>query len=315
MKRFAPIMVTLVLMMGLIYVVVTKKNQKMPQATNVFDIGAFTPMQTCAQPPKFLQKLHIPQPVVIDLSQKRYKGVAFLFGKNFTKVLHPKQWEQYEHFSTYALDIRGNAYLIPTPYISIKPTTFNLQKKIFKLNTNTGKIEVFMDIEEVHPTPNNPYGLNAIAYDCDDHTLWGSAIDESGYERQRGVIYHIDPKTKSIVQRVEGFDALTLSILRTKKGKYLLAGSARDNGLYAFDIHHTELDNSAKRILEIPDPNAHIRKIKMKTANQLELQTIPFSYSLIAQSSRQDRIHYTATKDIGQNRWRVLKSKNIQPIP
>jgi hypothetical protein len=145
MKRFVPIVGTLLLFAGLAIVVVDQKNKKTSESTVVFDVGSFAPRRTCARPPGFLSKHHIPQPVVIDLSQKRHKGIALLYGKGFEKVLHPKQWEQYEHFSTYALDREGNIYLIPTPFISIHPTTFSLQKKLFRLNTLTGKVEIFMD--------------------------------------------------------------------------------------------------------------------------------------------------------------------------
>ena len=129
---------------------------------------------------------------MIDLSQKRFKGIVLLYGKDFQQVLHPEQWEQYEHFSTYSVDEKGNVYLVPTPFISIRPTTFNLQKNIYKLDTKSGKTSIFMHFEDVLPSANNPYGLNAITYDCDDKTLWVAAIDESNYQSQKGVIYHIN---------------------------------------------------------------------------------------------------------------------------
>ena len=231
------------------------------------------------------------------------------YGPRLSKTLHPKQWEQYEHFSTYALDKQGNIYLVPTPFISIHPTTFTLQKKIFKLDTQTGKISIFMDFDDIHPTPNNPYGMNAIAYDCDDQTLWAAAIDESDYQAQKGVIYHIDPTTKTVLQQVEGFDALTLKIVHTQTGKYLLAGSARDNGLYAFAITKGILAKQPVKLAELPDPNEHIRKIKVTAANQLELQSIPFTYSLIARTAKKDRTHYSATWNSANQEWKIVKKK------
>ncbi len=295
MRRYLPIVLSVVLVGVAAFLVVSGKNKLLPQKTlRQIDIGKFVPEGTCAKPPAFLRRLHIPQPVIIDLSQKRFKGVALLYGKKFQKVLHPRQWEQYEHFSTYTLDKRGNIYLAPTPFISIHPTTFNLQKKIYRLDTNTGKVSIWMEMDDVHPSEHNPYGINALAYDCDDKSLWVSAIDESDYKSQKGVIYHIDPSAKKILQRVNGFDALTLAVLHAAKGKYLLAGSARDNGLYAFAIDKGKLSETPVRLLEIPDPNEHIRKIKIKGPNHLELQTIPFTYSMIARTAKKDRTHYDA---------------------
>jgi len=284
-----------------------RSKERIPSPThqNAPSIGSFKPTRSCARLPGFLRQLHITQPVVIDLSQKRYTGVAMHYGPGLSKTLHPKQWEQYEHFSTYTLDEAGNIYLIPTPFISIRPTTFSLQKKIFRLDSHSGKIAIFMDVDDVHPSPNNPYGMNAIVYDCDDHTIWAAAIDESDYRSQRGVIYHIDPRTRTVMQRIEGFDALTLAIIHTEKGKYLLAGSARDNGLYAFAIEQGHLSAKALRLTQLPDANEHIRKIKIKGTNKLELQTIPFTYSLIARTAKRDRTHYLAVWNKTTQKWEL----------
>ena len=310
MKRLWPVGAALVFVIGLaVFVIMAKQRQESSPGVRAFDLGTFSPARSCARLPRFLRRMHISQPVVIDLSQKHYTGVALRYGKHFSRVLHPKQWEQYAHFGTYALDTAGNLYLVPTPYISIHPNTFTLQQKLFRLDTVTGKISIFMDFDDVHPRPENPYGLNAVAFDCDDGTLWVAAIDESDYRRQRGVIYHIDPASRQIIQRVEGFDALTLRLIHTSKGKFLLAGSARDNGLYAFDIHEREgLASLPHKVLELPDPNAHIRKIKPQAGNRLALQAIPFSYSLVAQSAKEDRTHFSAKWSPKKQNWQVVKS-------
>ena len=309
MKRLWPIAVALILIAGLAtFVVVAKQHRRDSSDAHIWNFGTFSPARACSRPPKFLRQMHIPQPVMIDLSQKHYTGIALRYGTNFTQVLHPKQWEQYAHFSTYTLDAVGNLYLVPTPYISIHPTTFTLQKKLFRLDTTTGRVSIFMTFDDVRPRPDNPYGLSAVTYDCKDQTLWVAAIDESSYRHPRGVIYHVDPVHRRILQRVEGFDALTLRMIHTHKGTFLLAGSARDNGLYAFDISAEKgLASTPHKILEIPNPNGRIRKISLQAKNQLELQTIPFSYSLVAQAAKEDRTHYLATWSSQKLAWKIEK--------
>jgi len=306
MKKYLPIIVVILVLASFAYIVVEKKKLQQPNAgvNEVYNIGTFVPSKNCAKLPNFLQKLHIPQPVMIDLSQKKYKGIALLFDKGFSRALHPKQWEQYGHFSTYALDDKGNIYLVPTPFISIEPTTFNLQKNIYKVDTNTGKVSIFMHLDDVHPASDNPYGINAIVYDCEDKTLWVAAIDESDYQSQKGVIYHINLQTKEIMQKIEGFDVLSMTLLKSKQGKYLLLGSARDNGLYAYNMHTKE---KPKKILELPSANEHIRKIKIKSANRLELQSIPFSYTLIAQTAEKYRTLYDLKWDFKKMKWEIVK--------
>ncbi len=307
MTRYLPIAAALLVVAGLVFWVVGNKHPSpLQMATNV-SIGDVIPQRPCGRTPAFLRNLHIPQPVMIDLSQKRFTGIALLYGHNFQKALHPKQWEQYEHFSTYALDERGNIYLVPTPFISIRPTTFALQKNLYRLDSHTGKVSIFMELDDVTPSPNNPYGINAVAYDCTAKQLWVGAIDASDYREQKGVLYRIDPRTKKILQRYTGFDALTLAIVRTTRGRYLLAGSARDHGLYAFAMDEHGLISDPKKILEIPNPNEHIRKIKIAGKNRLHIETIPFSYSLIARSAKKDRTRYAATWDPKRRAWIVQK--------
>lgn len=311
MQRILPLL-SLFFVLGAGYFVYTEKNLHMNHVSKIEEnIGNFTRIQSCVQLPKFLKKLKIKQPVMIDLSQKRYKGIALLHGQRLEKVLHPKRWEQYENFSTYALDREGNIFLAPMPFISIKPTTFNLQKNIYKLHSDSGKLEIFMHFDDVLPSPDNPYGVNGLVYDCDDNTLWVSAIDETSYKEQKGLIYHVDLKRKKVLQKVHAKDALSLSLVKSTQGKYLLAGAARSSGLYAYKIETLNgkqvMSEGAKKLLELPNPNEHIRKIKVTGKNTLALQTIPFSYSLIAQTAKKDRLLYDAAWDQYKKKWSIIK--------
>jgi hypothetical protein len=306
-KKVLPILVALFFVVIGTYIVVQKKSEKSQKPLQLTgeNIGSFDKQKKCVVLPKFLQKMQIPQPIVIDLTQKRFKGIALQYGKDLKGVLHPKQWEQFEHFGTYTLDEKGNIYLIPMPYISILPTTFNLQKNLYRLDTQTGKVSIFMHFDDVLPTAKNPYGLQSIAYDCDDKTLWIAAIDESNYQKQKGIIYQVDPKTKSILRTIKGFDALSLSILKTDQSKFLLLGSARDNGLYKYDLLKQDKKQKPVKIVTLPNDNEHIRKIKIKGNNTLELQTIPFSYTLIAQTAKQDRMVHSVKWNEQIKKWNI----------
>lgn len=310
MRKYLPIVMSLAVVVAIFATVIYKKNydKKPLQKDEIFQ-GEFSKKQACGKPPRFLQQLGVRQPVVIDLSQKHFKGIAFHHGAGMQKILHPKEWESFESFGTYALDEQGNLYLAPMPYISISPDTFELQKNIYQLNSMTGKLSVFMTFDDVFPGPNNPYGVNTLVYDCDDKTLWAAAIDETDYQSQKGVIYHIDPNTKKILQRTTGFDALTINLLQTTKAKYLLAGSAKDNALYAYKISDGSLSTSPVKLFELLNPNEHIRKIKIKANNQLELQAIPFSYTLIAQATEQYRVIYDAKWDKTTSQWILSKQE------
>jgi len=303
MKKYVPIIITLVIVIGLALITFYLKNNPQIKKEDVsVDIGTFTKQSSCARHPNFLKKLKIPQPIAIDLSQQNYKGLAFLYGRGLQEALHLKAWEKFDHFSTYALDPQGNMYLSPMPFISIKENTFEFQKSIYKLNTNSGNLSVWMRFDEVKSGTKNPYGVIALIYDCDDHTLWISAIDESSYGSKKGSIYQIDIDQKKILQRVDGIDALSLQLVKTTKGKYLLYGAANESGLFAFKIQNGILNDPIK-LFDLPVANEYIRKIKIRKENFLEIQTIPFSYSLVAQTSSRLRNNYKVIWNVKKKQW------------
>ena len=290
MRRYLPILISLLVVAIATLLVVSLKEKSKFTSVKIDNIGEFDKKPTCAIQPLFLSKLKVPQPIAVDLSQQKYRGVAFLFGPKLLQAIHPKSWRRFDHFSSYILDPKGNMYLTPMPYITIEPNTFKFQKSLYKLDSNSGKLSVWMTIDEVKAGANNPFGLIALDYDCDDNTLWVSAIDESDYDKSRGVIYHIDVKTKKILQRVEGFDALSVRLIESKKGKFLLTGSSRDNALYAYKIKDRRLSTTPIKLLELPDFNQRIRKIDIVSKNTLQLQSIPFTYTLIAETGEDSTV-------------------------
>jgi len=301
MKKYVLIALSLFMVTLLGLVAVWQKNSKLIDE-KVNSIGGFLKQQSCARHPNFLNKLKIPQPIAIDLSQQQHKGLAFLYGQRLQEAVHLKTWEKFDHFSTYVLDPKGDMYLSPMPYISIKERTFEFQKSIYKLDTNSGKLSAWMTLDEVKAGSNNPYGIIALAYDCDDHTLWASAIDETDYRTNRGVIYHIDIASKKILKRIEGVDALSLKLVKSTQGKQLLFGGARENILYGLETKTLKIT----KLFEFPNAHEHIRKIKVRGENLLELQTIPFSYSLIAQTSGgNDRKYYFLEWNSNTASWKL----------
>ena len=84
MKRLLPIVVALVFVVGLVtFVIIVKQRHRVSPDAHAFDIGAFSPVRSCSRLPRFLRRRHISQPVMIDLSQKHYTGVALRYGHNF----------------------------------------------------------------------------------------------------------------------------------------------------------------------------------------------------------------------------------------
>ena len=307
MKKFIPIIAVVLILAGVGYFVLNDSSSSIVEkkSDNIVKLEEFNKVKSCARIPNFLYKMGIKRPL-IDLSQLHYKGIAFYYGNRFNKVLHKKEWERFDALGTYTIDSLGNIYLTPNPFISIKPTTFNLQKAIYKMDSSSGKLERWLVIDDVKPNATNPYGLISIVYDCSSKKLIVSSIDGSNYKAQRGRIYQVDPKTKDVVKLVDGFDALTLNMLYTKKSKYLLAGSARDSGVYLFAFKNGKLNSNSIKLFELPNPSLRVRKIKVIGKNRLRLETIKFNYSLIAETTKKQRFIYIATYNPSNTTWQIV---------
>jgi len=306
MKKFIPFILVLILLGGAGFFLLKDEKQasnNQVKQVDSFKLENFNKIRSCARLPEFLYKAGVKRPI-IDLSQQQYRGVAFYYGVGFKKALHKKEWERFDALGTYTLDSKGNMYLTPNPYISIKPTTFNLQKAIYRLDSISGKLDRWMVIDDITPNQNNPFGLISIVYDCQNKTLWASSIDKSDYKSAKGRIYHIEPKTKEILGKVSGFDALTLAWVYGSKSRYLLAGNARDNGVYAFEFKDGKIVNTPYKLFELPNPRLRVRKIKVIAPNKLKIEAIKFNYSLIAETTKKQRIDYIVTYK--NSTWHII---------
>ena len=310
MKKILPILLVVLILAGAGYFMLNGSSEvETKESVQGLKLEAFDKARTCSRMPTFLYKAGVKRPI-IDLTQLHYKGIAFYYGNKFTKVLHQKEWEKYDALGTYTIDSLGDIYLTPNPFISVNPTTFNLQKAIYKMDSKSGKLTRWMEIDDVKPNSRNPYGLMSIVYDCDNSSLIASSIDESDYKAQKGVIYQINPKTQDIVNRVEGFDALTVNLLHSKNSKYLIAGSARDNGVYAFTFNMNKLNSKAYKLFELPNPRLRVRKIKVIARNRLKLETIKFNYSLVAETNKKQRYEYIAIYNPSNSTWHIAAKGN-----
>ncbi len=293
MRRYLPIVVALVAVAGLfIYVELSKKS------TSELIEGLSRP-KNCSKPPQFFDNPKVARSVVIDLSQQRFKGIAFIHGQD---SLYSKQWGQYGHFGTYALSDSGDIYLAPMPFISIKENTFDLQKNLYKLDSKSAKLSVFMHFDSVEPARSNPFGIISVLFDCQDRSLWVSAIDKSSYSTQAGRVMHVDLESREVIDQIDGFDAFTITLADTDHGRVLLAGSAYEPSLYAIPIDSA--DQKPIKLFDLLDSNKRIRKIKIIDRDKLLLQVVDFSYSLVAMSSDRYREEYVASYS-GSGSWHI----------
>ena len=229
------------------------------------------------------------------------------------KTYQDESWKKFGYLSSLTFDNKGNIYVIPTPFISLlqnKPWQMN---KILKVDTDNGKMSVWMNFATDSTQPiNNPYGMLGLTYNCNDSSMWASTVYGSSRHQEAGIIYHIDVRSKKIIDTLLNVDALALAINEDENHtQRLYYGSARDGKIFSYIIDKKGLLVRSSKRLEISLENLGLRgddkARKIRFINDALLITgKTFNYNLEATS---DKIESTYTFQWGKatNRW-ILQS-------
>ncbi len=285
----------------LLYKVVFKGEKQRPRP--VLAIG---PVDLCRKIPPLTKKHGMKEPLMIDLRQQAFEGLRIIEARENGKILQMEEWDDAGHLGPYTLDEEGNIYTAPVPYVSLEVNKQEDQNRIMKVDGKSG--EMYEYIRFPYPTSfshNNPYGVMGLTYDCQTKSIYASSLAGSDPDKEQGIIYQVNAKTKEIVSKLEGIDAIGINIFITKTGKRLYYGSAREPEVFSIALDEegrfkgspsfefslmAQKGGSADR--------AH--RIRFSQNNGMEVKGIEFSYSLMAASDPLRNIYnfvYDRTKD------------------
>lgn len=278
-----------------------------------FAIGEVT---YCRSIPRFAQAMGYTQASVLSTVGKE-KGLV-LFDPPGTTGGDPKNiyqhptWDDAGYFGAPVTDRSGNIYLAPAPRVSLLDNPPEQQNTIYKVDTDTGVMAEFIKLPPAAPlSPNNPFGLLSLAYDCDTESLYASSVAGSTRTDEVGRIFRIDLKTGKVASQFDGVDAFGLGVFNGVTGKRLYFGAAR-----APEVRSVALDGrgdfAGKPRLEFSmaglgaEGDEKARRI-LFTTNTMEIRAMEFEFNLIATSERQQSVYqlrYNASVDA----WRPIQN-------
>lgn len=250
--------------------------------------------------------------MLIELARDK-KTKAVNANQERQKVYQDATWKQFGYLSSITFDNKGNIYVLPTPFISLlqnKPWQMN---RIMKVDSETGKMSVWMDLKaDSTQAINNPYGLLSLTFDCTDMSIWTSSVYGSSRRKEIGAVYHIDVATKKIIDTLTNADALSLAISTDEKNaRRLYYGSARDGKIFSYLIDNkgalirnsfrleTSLENLGLRGDDKP------RKIRFVNGAMV-VTGKSFNYNLEATSDKIESTYRFVWSKVS-NRW-ILES-------
>ena len=268
------------------------------------------PVSGCVHRPAFVSQLGMGNQIYIGTSLKGYKGLTLSARQPDGKTLvyqHPT-WDDAGNLAAYILDGDGNIYVAPAPFVSLDENPPEEQNNIYKVDTNTGEMALFLTLPWARPPDTaNPYGVMGLTYDCDTHSLYASSVAGSTYDDEVGRIFQIDLASAQIVSQLEGVDAFGLGVYRGVNGKRLYFGSARNSGIRSVALDESGALDAEQRLefylLAAPGgQDERAKRIQFPEKDEMLIKGIEFNYTLRAASDFVEH-DYTYRYDPASDAW------------
>ena len=191
-----------------------------------YEVGSVTACNSVQ--PAFAQKLGFSGNAVLDTRSQDVRGIAiFDLDQNGkpTRSFQDPTWSSAGFLGPPVLDGAGNIFVAPIPAINILNNPPAKANYLYRIDTATGKMAAIMDLPTLAaPTPENPYGIMGLAYDCDTNSLYVSSVFGSTRLTQAGRIFRIDLNTTRSVLSSTALMALGWQSSTARKGNASTGG-------------------------------------------------------------------------------------------
>lgn len=244
---------------------------------------AATKQVNCEGKPKFLSKIGISGDVTFATNEKGVRGLI-VFGAPaensdaLSRYQH-QSWSSAGFLDAFVMDRNGNLYLAPSPRTGLGVKEPKNQDQIFKLNTKDGVLASYITLPSAAPaSPENPYGVLGLAYDCDTNSLYATTVTGSTPAQSVGRIYRVDLSSGEIAGERDNLDAYGVAV-RSAQSKQLVFGSPHDAQIRALDLDaEGNLQGEPRTIATLADPQ-RARSISFATENEMIVQAVEFSFT------------------------------------
>ena len=267
--------------------------------------AAFAPRNLCKSPPAFMRGLRTNQGFgagsALSTSERDLIGLAVVdfdpqSGQRLRAWQHPS-WRSAGNLSAFALDQRGDVYVIPAPRVNLLENPPAQQNRLYRVDSSTAEMTLALEFPVAAAvSQRNPFAGLGLSYDCALDSLFLSSVAGSTPSEQRGKVYRIAlrPSAK-IVSTLANMDIFAVTSVASASGTALVLGSARDAEVLQIDLDaNGDFPDSALAtpLLSIsgfgPDGNDRARKIEVGPDGTLTVRGARFAFNL-AQPSAQDK--------------------------
>ncbi len=277
-----------------------------------FPIGTVDQCQTY---PIFIKHTQLGRSTAIDSRQQGFTGLR-LIDIRTGKVWRHKSWDDAGYIGAFERDRWGNIYVAPVPEVSLKKNPPGLQNRIYKIDTNTAEMSLFIELPRSKPaTPTNPFGVMGLSYDCNTDSLYASSVADSSPTEELGHIYQIDVRQKKIISQQEHTDSIGIGVFNSKN-KRLYYGSARNSHIFSIrlDAQGRFINDKPRYELSLTHleggNSTNVKKIRFKQKNNdylMIVKEIAFGFRLSAGNNPYRNVYYFKYNQ--DDKWDYLGAK------
>ena len=171
-------------------------------------------------------------------SERTVKGLVLIENQGTPKarIWQHQTWRAAGWLGPITLDKIGNVYTAPAPLVNVLDNPTKEQNTIWRVNDSTGVLQPFMTLptgQALDTIDQNPYGILAMIYDCDQEGLYVSSVAGSTRKVERGRIFYVDLTTKTLKIVVDNIDAMGICLSNATGEKRLYFGSARTGDVFS----------------------------------------------------------------------------------
>lgn len=278
---------------------------------NVQTIGTIP----CLAQPYYLSQTGLnPRTAALSTAEKKIKGLVLIEynqdGNSFVrgKTWQHPSWSQHGWLGPIASDEKGNSYVAPVPVISVLDNPASEQNIVYKIDSRTAEMKPLIALPVTDSqSHDNPYGLLGLYFDCHARILYASSVAGSDRDHEKGVIYAIDPEAGTVIDKLEGIDAIGLCVGGITGEKKLYLGSSRHPFIYSIGIDSKgKFTGALQQEISLdmlgPRGDDKARRLRFDKTGTMQVFGIEFNYNLTAASEKQESVYYF-TYDAGTKKW------------
>jgi hypothetical protein len=300
----------------LLMLILSSCKKKIPKS-EAYRIG----IEKCTQQPNFLTKIGMdPYRCLYTTYLGNVTGIAIVelpplnaSTKN-QRIYQHDSWKKFGMMGPLTTGRSGVEFTAPAPFVNTLNKSNAELNKIYQIEPENGIMGEFLTL----PIGNNteetvPFGILGLYFDCHGNKLYSSTVAGSTRDNENGVIYSIEPNTKKINDKLEGFDALGLYVCGITGTKLLYFGSARNSNIYGIELDQEgnfvgkpSIQFSLAGLGMRGDDKA--RRLRIGRNNYMEVTSAEFNYNLTANSEVLASKYYFEYFEV-ENKW-VFKQVN-----